>query len=228
MDIEGAGQVLIETLVDQGMVHTFADLYRLREEDLIELKLGDKRFGEKKTATLLNGLKRSRKQPLARVLAGLNIRHVGGASAELIAAHFGRMERIAGASAEDLQQVEGVGPELAQSIRSFFGSEAGRDAWQQLRDVGVNMKQPRAKRPAGLPLAGKTVVVTGTLERFTRTEIQEKIKALGGKPAGSVSSKTDLVLVGDSPGSKAEKARRLNVRVVDEETFVAEFGVDST
>ncbi|MEE9294671.1 MAG: NAD-dependent DNA ligase LigA [Phycisphaerae bacterium] len=236
MDIEGAGEIVIEKLVGKGLLSDFGDLYLLHRhrDELVELELTDKEFGAKRTDRLLAGIERSKKQPLARLLAAMNIRHVGSSSAELVAEHFGDMEKIAQASEDDLQQVEGIGPELARSIRAFFQSSSGRKTAQALRDAGVSMKQPtsllsEAQAPArGLPaadppLAGKTVVITGTLERFTRSEIQARIKALGGKTASSVSKKTDLVIVGESPGTKADKARELKVRIVDEATFVAEF-----
>jgi len=237
MDIEGLGETIIEKLVDKGLVHSYADLYELngRRDPLAAIEIEQQRtikgevktilvpFGDKRTETVLAGIERSKKQPLARVLASLNIRHVGASSAELLAEHFGDMQKIADATAEELQEVEGVGPELAASIRRFFGSAAGKKAWQDLRQVGVNMKQPKAKKRADAPLAGKIVVVTGTLEHFSRTEIQNRIKALGGKVAGSVSKSTDLVIVGDSPGSKADKAKVLNVRTIDEKTFLNEF-----
>lgn len=226
MDIDGAGQVLIERLVEEGWLSNFADLYVLHEhhKELAVLMLSGKKLGEKNTKTLLAGIERSKLQPLARVLAGLNIRHVGGTSAEVLAEHFGEMEKIAVALEDELQEVDGIGPELASSIRRFFESGAGAKMWRALADAGVGMSQPKAKPRSDQPLAGKTVVVTGSLEQFTRGEIQARIKALGGRVSSSVSGKTDLVLVGDSPGSKAQRARELNVRIVDEETFLSEFG----
>ncbi|MBN2560789.1 MAG: NAD-dependent DNA ligase LigA [Phycisphaerae bacterium] len=232
MDIEGAGDVLIEQLVDKGYVRRFADLYTLadhRDEMLGVDRLGCdpahrrpklERMGAKSTDNLLAAIERSKKQPLSRVLAALNIRHVGGSSAELIADHFGEMQQIADASAEALQEVEGVGPEMAESIRAFFGSDAGRKAWQDLRDAGVNMKQPRVRSRGDRPLAGKTFVVTGTLESFGRKEIEKLIKDLGGKTSGSVSKKTDYVVAGEKPGSKLDKARKLGVAVLDEQAFL--------
>jgi DNA ligase (NAD+) len=176
-------------------------------------------MGTKSTDNLLAAIEDSKKQPLSRVLAALNVRHVGGASAELIAEHFGDMEGIAGASADQLQEVEGVGPEMADSVRTFFGSKAGREAWHRLRDAGVNMKQPKARARGGQPLAGKTLVVTGTLENFSRSDIERLIKQLGGKAASSVSAKTDYLVAGEKPGSKLDKAKKLGVEVLDEQAF---------
>lgn len=234
MDIESLGEVLVEKMVDAGLLHSLADVYRLpaRRDELIELPFEHQRtkdgrtttsivkLGEKRADKLIEGIEKSRKQPLARVLAAMNIRHVGAASAELIAEHFGEMQKIAEASIEDLQQVDGVGPEMAGSIRAFFESASGRKAWTALRDAGVNMKQPRRARSAHQPLAGKTVVVTGTLQKFDRKGIETLIKEMGGKSSSTVSKKTDYVVAGESAGSKLDKARELGVKVLSEEEFL--------
>lgn len=238
MDIEGAGEVIVEKLVDLGIAKSYADLYQLSEKRarLVGIEIEQERtikgenktllvpLGEKRADTILAGIERSKKQPLARVLAALNIRHVGAATAELLAEHFGDMEKIAEASEEELQEVEGIGPEVAESIRHFFSSAAGRKTWQGLRDAGVNMKQPRVKRSEHQPLAGKSLVVTGTLERFSRSEIERLIKELGGKVAGSVSKKTDYLVVGEDAGSKLEKARSLGVKTLTEREFASLIG----
>ena len=161
----------------------------------------------------------SKARPLARVLAAMNIRHVGVSTAEIIAEHFGKMEKVADATEEQLQEVEGVGPEVAASIRQFFGSTAGRKAWQGLRDAGVNMTQPKRQVSGDQPLTGKTLVVTGTLKNFSRSEIERLIKDLGGKTSGSVSKKTDYLVCGDEAGSKLEKAKSLGVNVLTEDEF---------
>lgn len=218
MDIEGAGEVLVEQLVDAGLVHEYADLYTLadKRDELLKLE----RMGEKSADNLLAGIEESKKRPLARVLAALNIRHVGTSTAEALAEHFGEMSAVGAASEEALQQVDGVGAELAASIRQFFESEAGGRAWQHLRDAGVNMTQPKRERSGDQPLAGKTLVVTGTLERFDRKEIETLIKELGGKASGSVSKKTDFVVAGESAGSKLDKARQFGVPVLSEDEFL--------
>ncbi len=222
MDIEGAGQVLIETLVDKGFIHDYADLYHLhkRRDALVALE----RMGERSVDNLLAGIEESKKQPLARLLAALNIRHVGGSTAELLADHFGSMEELEAADEEALTEVEGVGPEMAASIVHFFRSKGGSRAVERLRAVGVNMMQPKRHRAGDSPLAGKTVVVTGTLESMSRKEAQDLIKQLGGKAAGSVSKKTDLVVCGESPGSKLTKAKDLRVKTVDEQGFLKMIG----
>jgi DNA ligase (NAD+) len=222
MDIEGAGSALIEQLVDADLVGCYADLYRLHEHEAQLVAL--ERVGEKSAKNLLKAIESSKRQPLARVLAGLNIRHVGGSSAELIARHFGKMQAIADADLEALQEVEGVGPEMAASLRAFFDSEAGSQTCRDLAKAGVNMKQPQAKTADEQPLVGKTFVVTGTLERYGRTEIETLIKELGGKTASSVSGKTDYLVAGDKAGSKLDKARKLGVSVLTEQAFLKLIG----
>jgi DNA ligase (NAD+) len=264
MDIEGAGEVLIEQLVDKGYVHQYADLYKLaecRDEMLGEERLGNaaqasrlgshqqfdtepdqsrdrkgaepgkrreplERMGEKSVDSLLAGIEASKKQALARVLAALNIRHVGTSTAELLATNdrFDSMEKIASAGEADLQEVEGIGPEVAASIRAFFTSKAGDDTWRNLAQAGVNMVQPKAKKRGDQPLAGKTLVVTGTLSGFSRGDIEKLIKELGGKASGSVSKKTDYLVVGEEPGGKLDKARELGVTILDEAAFIKLIG----
>jgi DNA ligase (NAD+) len=222
MDIEGAGQVLVETLVDQGFLGDYADFYHLHErrEELIALE----RMGEKSVDNLLDGTERSKRRPLSRLLAALNIRHVGTSTAELLAEHFGSMEELISAGEDELTEVEGVGPELAASIVHFFSSAAGANVLRRLENAGVNMTQPKRSHAAGGPLSGKTVVVTGTLSSMGRKEVQDLIKQLGGKVAGSVSNKTDLVVYGDSPGSKLDKAKELGVETLDEKEFLKLIG----
>ncbi len=240
MDIEILGEVVVEKLVDKGWLTSYADIYTLPEqrdelaemyfeyerENAGEIKKVSVRYGEKRADKLVEGVEKSKRRPLSRVLAALNIRHVGGSSAELLAEHFGTMKKLSEASEEALQEVDGVGPEMAKSVRVFFDSEAGRSTWEALREAGVNMKQPtRASGGDGL-LAGKTIVVTGTLERLGRKEIESIIKELGGKTTGSVSKKTDFVVAGDKAGSKLDKANKLSVEVIDETTFLKRIGRD--
>lgn len=226
MDIEGAGEALIEQLVDSNLVCQYVDLYQLGSESQLERLISLERVGEKSARNLLASIDRSKQQPLARVLAALNIRHIGGATAELIADHFGEMKRIVTVSKEALQEVDGVGPEMADSIRAFFDSDAGRRVWEDLRDAGVNMKQPKRQTADNMPLVGKSIVVTGVLNRFGRKEIEALIKKLGGKASGSVSKKTDYLVAGEKAGSKLAKARRLGVEVFSEEEFLQRWGSD--
>jgi len=222
MDIEGGGEVLVNQLVDAGVVHQYADLYGLadKRDKLLALE----RMGEKSADNLLEGIEKSKKQPLSRVLAALNIRHVGSSTAEILAEHFGDMASIAEASLKQLQEVDGVGPEVATSIREFFDSAAGRKTWQALRDASVNMKEPKRRAGGAQPLAGKTVVVTGTLEKYSRSEIEKLIKNLGGKAATSVSKKTDFLVCGQDAGSKLDKAKELGVKVLGEGEFLKMVG----
>lgn len=222
MDIDGAGQVLIEQLVDQELVRDCADLYSLaaRRDELIALE----RMGAKSADRVLAGIEASKSRPLARVLAAINIRHVGGSTAELLADHFGSMDAIAEASQEALTDVEGVGPEVARSVRAFFDSAAGTDLVRRLAAAGVKMRQARKKVAQDGPFAGMTVVVTGTLSSMGRKEAQDLIKSLGGKAAGSVSKKTSLVVYGDAAGSKLKKARSLGVEAIDEAEFLRRAG----
>ncbi len=217
MDIEGAGIKLVEALVTNKLVKNYADLYRLhqRREALIELE----RMGEKSVDNLLAGIEHSKQQPLARVLAALGIRHVGTNTAELLALHFGSMDAVMAADEAALQEVEGIGPEVSASLREWFDGANGRKTIAELKAVGVNMAQPQVRRPAAGALAGKTVVVTGTLAKYSRGEAEALIKEHGGKATGSVSKKTDFVVAGESPGSKLDKARALGVRVLSEEEF---------
>ncbi len=234
MDIEGAGEVVAGQLIDAGLVHDYADIYRLHErrsevEKLVseqereskgEKKIIRVEFGQTRTDKLLAGIEASKARPLSRLLAGLNIRHVGASTAELLAEHFGNMDGLRDATEEQLLEVEGVGPELAKSVRQFFTDSAWKDVLDRLAKAGVNMKQPRTAVAADGPLAGKTVVVTGTLSRLSRSEVQALIKKLGGKAAGSVSKKTDYVVYGEDAGSKLDKARELGIETLDEQAFL--------
>ena len=217
MDVEGVGSALVEQLVDTGLVRTFADLYRLEErrDELIALE----RMGAKSADNLLTAIRESKTRPLARLLAALNIPHVGVSTAELLAEHFGSIDAITDATMESLQEIEGIGPELAASIHGFLNSSQGRSLVADLRKVGVNVVQPRRKAAGPQPLAGKTIVVTGTLEHYSRKQIEDLIKALGGRPASSVSRKTDFVVAGTDPGSKLDQARKLGIEVINEAGF---------
>ena len=229
MDIEGLGEVMVETLVDSGLVREFADLYRLTADRLVPV-IGVQGKGKDKQTrqvgetikNLLAGIEQSKTRSLARVLAAMNIRHVGGHVAEILADAFGSIEKLAEASEEELQAVLEVGPVVAKSVRDFFASDVGQHTVKSLRSAGLTFAHERTGPPAGQSvLTGKTLVVTGTLTRFSRREIEDKIKSLGGKPTGSVSKSTDYLVVGADPGSKLDKARKLGVKVLTEDEFVA-------
>jgi DNA ligase (NAD+) len=217
MDIENLGPAIVEQLVDKGLVEDYADLYRLTLEQLSGLE----RMAEKSATNLVEAIEASKERDLSRVLAALAIRHVGTHVAEVVAEHFGSMEAIAHASVEELSEVHEIGSIVAESIYQFFHSEEGKKIIERLREVGVNMESKRKKEAAGdEPLAGKTIVVTGTLKNFSRQEIEQFIKDHGGKPTGSVSKNTDFVLVGESPGSKLDKAQQLGVKTLNEEELL--------
>jgi len=207
-------------LVDEGLLRTVADLYDLQNEweRLCALKFSRK-LGAKETDNLLASIEQSKTRPLARLLCALNIRHVGASNAESLAEHFGEMDKISEADEEQLGEVEGIGPELTKAIVTFFASKEGARVVKRLEDAGVNMRQPRRRARADSPLIGKTVVVTGKFTGMSRNELHALIKQLGGKPATSVSQNTDMVICGDSPGSKLDKAKKLGVMVLSEADF---------
>jgi len=182
-------------------------------------------MGEKSADNLLASIDKSKSNSLSRLLAALNIPHVGVSTAAMLAQHYGSMDALLAADMTQLQEIEGIGPELAQSIRQFLNSEGGQRTVNELRSVGANMIEPKRRTTGPQPLAGKSIVVTGTMERFGRKEIQDLIVKLGGKAVGSVSSKTDYVVAGTDPGSKLAKAQSLGVEVIDEAEFCKRAGV---
>jgi DNA ligase (NAD+) len=214
MDIERLGVALIEQLIEAGLVKTFADIYRLKKEDLMALE----RMGEKSAQNVLEGIEASKTRPLWRFIAALGIRHVGGQSAEVLAAHFGSLDAMMNAGPEELQAVDQVGPVMAESVCRYFHNPRHRMVIDDLLAAGVRPQPPAPKKRTG-GLRGKTIVVTGTLQGFSRQEAEQAIRAAGGKVSGSVSKKTDFVLAGEEPGSKLRKAQELGVEVIDEERF---------
>jgi len=229
MDIENLGPALIDELVGRGLVKHFADVYRLKRDDLIGLELGRHTRDDGKVVIqrvqdvladkLLAAIEASKARGLARLLAALGIRHVGGRAAEVLAEHFGDVAKIAAAGVEELTEINEIGPVIAASVHEFFNSKGGRETFRRLGEAGVKMTAERRKAAAAAPLAGKTVVVTGTLEKFSRKAAEDAIKAAGGRAASSVSKNTDFVVVGESPGSKADKAKSLGVEIIDEAEF---------
>lgn len=213
MDIEGVGEKLVRRFFDLGLVRDPADLYRLRFEDLIGLE----GFQEKAARKVLAAIEASKDRPFERVLFALGIPHVGGQTAALIARRFPSLAELRAAEAEDIAAVEGVGPVIAESVAGFFRDPRNADLVDRLAAAGVRMEAERraAPSPAG-PLAGKTFVLTGTLPTLSRDEATRLIEGAGGRVVGSVSAKTDYVVVGASPGSKLAKAEKLGVALVDE------------
>jgi len=215
MDIERLGSSLIEQLVDKGLVASFADLYRLRSEDLIALE----RMGAKSAQNVLEGIEASKRQSLGRFVAALGIRHVGGQSARILAEHFGSLEGLMNAGQGELEAIDQIGPVMAESVYRYFRDPGQRAVIDALLAAGVRPEAPKPAQRTG-ELAGKTVVVTGTLKHFTRQQAQQAIQEAGGKATGSVSGKTDYVLAGEDPGSKLAKARTLGVEIIDERQFI--------
>jgi DNA ligase (NAD+) len=211
MDIEHLGESLVEQLVDRGMVRDFSDVYRLTVDELAELE----RMAEKSAQNVVTAIAGSRERGLTRLLNALGIRMVGERVAQLLAAHFGSLESIADAPEDALAQIHGIGPEIARSVRAFFAEEANRALIGKLNEVGVKTTEERAA-PAAQTLAGKTFVVTGTLPTLSRDAARELVARHGGRMTSSVSKKTDYVVVGEAPGSKADDARRLGVKIIDE------------
>jgi DNA ligase (NAD+) len=232
MDIEGLGDRLVDQLVDRGLVHTFADLYRLKKEDIAtlgsEIESGDKAIkrtvGEKIAAKVIQNIDESRKQGLNRLLAGLGIRHVGTRVGQVLATSFESLGALSQASVEELSNVNEIGPVIAESVHEFFANPAGRKTIAELKAVGLDPKMPRRSAAAAQPLAGLSIVVTGTLPTLKRDEIEKLITDFGGKPAGSVSSKTSFVVAGADAGSKLQKAQSLGVPVVTEAEFLRKIG----
>ena len=217
MDIEGLGDKLVEQLVDGGFVHTPADIYRLGMNTLANLE----RMGEKSALNLLDAIEKSRHTTLARFIYALGIRNVGEATAKDLARHFGGLDKLMAADAECLQQVPEVGPVVAQSMVAFFAEPHNREVIAQLRAAGVHWDEHDGVSTQILPLSGKTLVLTGTLPTLSRDEAKARLEAQGAKVAGSVSKKTDYVVAGTEAGSKLDKARELNVPVLDEQQLLA-------
>ena len=211
MDIDGLGEVLVNQLNERGLVKNVADLYKLTKDDLLQLE----RMGEKSAENVLAEIEASKKLPLERVIYGLGIRFVGERTAQFLAEHFGSLDAIMNANAEELEEVNEVGPRIAESIVEFFADEHNRKLVSDLRKAGLTFFGQ--KKQKGTKLAGKTFVLTGTLVRHTRDEAKKMIEDAGGRVSGSVSKKTDYVVAGSDAGSKLDKARELGVNVIGEE-----------
>ncbi|MFN2449427.1 MAG: NAD-dependent DNA ligase LigA [Candidatus Baltobacteraceae bacterium] len=215
MDIEGVGDVLAQQLTGSGLVKTIADLYDVNGAALAALP----RMGQKTIENVLRSIERSKTRGLVRLLAGLGIRFVGVQTAQMLADDFGDADSIGLASTEELQRSEGIGPEVASSVHLFFQQAANRDILARLKAAGVQMTAPKRERKPDGALAGKTVVLTGTLPSLTREQAAGMIAAAGGKVSGTVSRKTSYVIAGDDAGSKLTKARELGVSILDEDAL---------
>ncbi|MEJ2110882.1 MAG: NAD-dependent DNA ligase LigA [Acidobacteriota bacterium] len=218
MDIDGMGPALIDQLVDQGMVRAIPDLYELKIEELARLE----RMGDKSAENIIRAIEKSRDRGLARLLTALGIRHIGEHNARLLAEEFKSIDALMDASEEALAQIQGVGPIVAESTHTFLHSDSGKRTIRQLKDKGLRMSLAELDSPAsdGSEISGKTFVLTGSLQQFSRNELTEHIRSMGGRVTSSVSKNTDYVVAGSDPGSKLAKANELGIRVLDEEQFI--------
>jgi DNA ligase (NAD+) len=238
MNIEGLGEALIAQLIEQGLVRDYADVYALTADQLAGLTSVStrsdgrdiqRRFGEKNAQKVIEQIRRSRENPLWRLIFGLGIRHIGERAAQVLAQALWSMDALRQASIEQLQQTREIGPVLAESLRSWLDEPRNVELLERLRQAGVRLEIPVSERVAAAatvagPLAGKTYVITGTLTSMTREAAQSALEALGAKVAGSVSQRTTAVIVGADPGSKADKAQALGVPLLDERGFVELIG----
>jgi DNA ligase (NAD+) len=216
MDIEGLGEALVNQIVDNKLVHDIADLYSLTVGQLASLE----RMAEKSARNVFDAIQASKDRELWRVVLGLGILHVGAQAAKTLARHFGSLDALATASPEQLMEAEDIGEVVAASLHDFFRNKRNLDVIAKLRRAGVTMKAAESERKtAAGPWTGKTFVLTGTLSKRTREEASRLIEERGGKVSGSVSTKTDFVVVGADAGSKLDKARQLGIKTLDEEQF---------
>jgi DNA ligase (NAD+) len=216
MDIEGLGDKLVDQLVSAKLVTDYGDLYRLTRSDLLSLD----RMGEKSADKLLVAIADSKQRGLERLLTALSIRHVGTTVAKILAKKFRNLDRLAEATEEELATVDEIGEVIAHSVAGFFRSATGRNIVADFRDLGIDFSATsQATPPLSQKLAGQTVVVTGSLPTLSRDEAHALIEQHGGKPASSVSRKTNFLLAGEAAGSKLQKAEELKIPILDEAAF---------
>jgi DNA ligase (NAD+) len=213
MDIDGLGKKLVDQIVDRGLVRDIADLYGLTRESLTSLD----RMAEKSAQNILEALEKSKRKPLARFLYALGIRHVGEHLSETLAQHFGSLERLARATEEELINVNEVGPEVAESVVTFFQDSKNLETLRRLEKFGLDIEEPSAKGEE--KLGGKVFVFTGALDSMERDEARRLVESMGGKTVSGVSRKVDYVVVGKDPGSKLERARDLGIQIITEDEF---------
>jgi len=217
MDIDGLGEKIVDQLVDSGLVKDFADLYHLGVETVSKLE----RLAEKSATNLVQAIQTSKERGLFRLLIGLGIRYVGEHVAQVLASHFKSLDDLAQASSEELQQIPGIGPQIAESVANFFTQKENLKVIQRLKEAGVKVAEERPEPSRPSPLEGKVFVLTGALEGFSREEAKEAITRKGGRVTSSVSRNTDYVVVGKDPGSKLQEARRLGIKTLEEKEFGA-------
>jgi DNA ligase (NAD+) len=223
MNIDGLGEKVVTQLFEHGLVRGVADLYYLKKEDLLQLE----RMGEKSATNLLQAIEASKENSLERLIFGLGIRFVGAKGAKILARHYKQLERLLDAKKDELVALEEIGPKMADSIVTYMAKPEVRETIKRLKEAGVNMEykggadEAAGKGAEDHPFAGKTVVITGTLESMSRNEASALLESLGAKVTGSVSKKTDLLIAGEKAGSKLEKAKKLGIEVWDEELFLS-------
>ncbi len=214
MDIEGMGTAITDQLVDKGLIKDYADIYYLKVDDIRKLD----RMAEKSASNLLSAIEKSKSNDLNRLIYALGIRHVGEHSAWVLAQHFGSISKLSGAGVDELTGIREIGPVMAESISDFFSNKENMKILKRLSETNIKMSQAGLKT-AGAALEGKTVVITGTLKNYSRSQAEELVRKLGGNPSSSVSKNTYFVVAGEEPGSKIEKAKALGVKIIDEEEF---------
>jgi DNA ligase (NAD+) len=224
MDIEGLGDKLVDQLLDQGLIHTVADLYRLTVEQVAGLE----RMGQKSAENLIQAIAASKQTTLPRFLYALGIREVGEVTAQTLVGHFHTLDRLMAADADALQTAPDVGPAVAGQVAAFFAEAHNREVIAQLRAAGVTWQEGVPEGQGPQPLQGQTFVLTGTLQSMSRDEAKDKLQALGAKVAGSVSKKTRYVVAGSDAGSKLAKAKELDVQVLSEDEFLALLSLEGT
>jgi DNA ligase (NAD+) len=217
MDIEGVGEQFVWKLWNEGLLRSMPDLYRLTPERLSELD----GYGEISSRNAVAAIQASKAQPFSRVLLGLNIPKVGWVMARNLASHFGSVDALMSATQEELEEVEGIGPDRAELVAEWFEDEENRRLVEELRSLGLQMEAGEAERPVEGPLTGRHYVLTGTLEGWSREQAKTALEALGAKVSESVSRKTSGVIAGESPGSKLAKAEKLGVPVLSEDDLRA-------
>ena len=221
MDIEGLGKSIVDLFVDKGFLKSYADIYELHKikDELINLE----RFGEKSVTNLLNAIEESKNKPFEKVLYAIGIRYVGAGAAQKLARHFKSLDKLSSASREEIEAVRDIGPSVSDSIEEFFNTDENIEIIRRLKEAGVKFESDAVQQESD-EFKDKTFVLTGSLQKLTREEAKDKIIALGGKVTGSVSNKTDFVVVGESAGSKLEKANKLNIKTLSEDEFLEMLG----
>ena len=220
MNITGLGEKVVQQLIDKKLIETAADLYYLSVDDLLKID----HFKEKSAKKLYLAIQSSKGNSLERLLFGLGIRHVGVKAARLIAQKFGTIDAVMGAGPDQIEQIDGVGPMISRSLSSYFQQDDSRKMVERLKEAGLNltyMGVSEERQDVNSDWLDQTIVLTGSLSHFTRDQAKQMLEGLGAKVTGSVSKKTDVLIYGDSPGSKLDKAQNLGITTMDELTFVS-------